>query len=135
VKGVNQPTAATAPMAAPNASTASVDLRQAFPGSTAATRSVSHGTTSMVVKDVVRLGQPSDLVWQWVTDASVSLGTDRAVLRRSGQSLTIRFEGIPAGSSLTAVPAPETGPEGQKLTILKVTMPQVQSLNLTATAY
>jgi hypothetical protein len=135
VKGVNQPTAATAPMAAPNASTASVDLRQAFPGSTAATRSVSHGTTSMVVKDVVRLGQPSDLVWQWVTDASVSLGTDRAVLRRNGQSLTIRFEGIPAGSSLTAVPAPETGPEGQKLTILKVTMPQVQSLNLTATAY
>ncbi len=135
VQGVNQPTGASARVTAPTTSSAAVDLRQAFPGSSAATRSVTHGSSAMVVKDVIRSDKPLDLVWQWVTDASVSLGSDRAVLRRSGQTLVLRFAGAPAGSSLTAVPAPETGPDGQPLTIVKLSMPQVKSLALTTSAY
>ncbi|MGX9900575.1 heparinase II/III domain-containing protein [Arthrobacter sp. SA17] len=135
LKGMNQPVIATAPVTASNSSSASVDLRQAFPGSTAASRSVTHGSTSLVIRDVLALSQPVDLVWQWVTDSSVSLGVDRAVLRRNGQSLTLRFIGMPAGSSLEASPAPENGPDGQPLTILKLSMPRIQNLNLTVTAY
>lgn len=135
VPGVNQPAAATAAVTASTTSSAAVDLRQAFPGSSAATRSVTHGSTAMVIKDVVNSDQPVDLVWQWVTDASVSLGSDRAVLRRSGQTLVLRFTGVPAGSTLTAVPAPENGPEGQPLTIVRLSMPQVQNLALTTSAY
>ncbi|WP_307074683.1 heparinase II/III domain-containing protein [Arthrobacter pascens] len=135
VKGVNQPMTAVAPVTSASASAASVDLRQAFPGASTATRSVSHGTTSTVLKDEVRMTERKDLVWQWVTDASVSLGTDRAVLRRNGQMLVLRFAGIPTGSSITAEVAPEKGPEGQALTIVKLSMPQVQSLDLTTTAY
>ena len=89
----------------------------------------------MVIKDVIRSDKPLDLVWQWVTDASVSLGSDRAVLRRSGQTLVLRFAGAPVGFSLTAVSAPETGPDGQPLTIVKLSMPQVRSLALTTSAY
>ena len=135
VQGVNQPTAASAPVTAPTTSSAAVDLRQAFPGSSAATRSVTHGVNAMVIKDVIRSDKPLDLVWQWVTDASVSLGSDRAVLRRSGQTLVLRFAGAPVGFSLTAVSAPETGPDGQPLTIVKLSMPQVRSLALTTSAY
>lgn len=135
LKGTNQPTTAVAPVTSASASTASVDLRQAFPGASLATRSVTHGTTATAFKDAVRMAQPTDLVWQWLTDAAVSLGTDRAVLRRDGQSLVLRFTGMPAGSSLTAETAPEKGPEGQVLTIFKLSMPQVQSLDLTTTAY
>ncbi|MHA7221492.1 heparinase II/III domain-containing protein [Arthrobacter sp. RHLT1-20] len=133
--GVNQPTGAIAPVTASTTSSAAVDLRQAFPGSSAATRSVTHGASAMVIKDVISSDQPVDLVWQWVTDASVSLGTDRAVLRRSGQTLVLRFTGMPAGSALTAVPAPENGPEGQPLMIVRLSMPQVQNLALTTSAY
>ncbi len=89
----------------------------------------------MVIKDAIRSDNPLDLVWQWVTDASVSLGSDRAVLRRSGQTLVLSFAGVPAGASLTAVPAPENGPDGQPLTIVKLSMPQVQNLALTTSAY
>ncbi|WP_457962727.1 heparinase II/III-family protein [Arthrobacter sp. D1-29] len=135
VQGTNQPTTATAPVTMPTTSSALVDLRKAFPGSTLATRSVDHGQSAMVIKDTIRSDKPVDLVWQWVTDASVSLGSDRAVLRRSGQTLVLRFAGIPAGASLTAVPAPENGPGGQPLTIVKLTMPQVQNLALTTSAY
>ena len=135
VQGVNQPTGASARVTAPTTSSAAVDLRQAFPGSSAATRSVTHGSNAMVIKDVIRSDKPLDLVWHWVTDASVSLGSDRAVLRRSGQTLVLRFAGAPAGSSLTAVPAPEAGPDGQPLTIVKLSMPQVKSLALTTSAY
>lgn len=59
----------------------------------------------------------------------------RAVLRRDGQAVTIIFSGVPAGSALTAVPAPDTGPDGNALTILQLSMPQVTSLDLTATAF
>ncbi|XAS65969.1 heparinase II/III family protein [Micrococcaceae bacterium Sec5.7] len=135
VENTNQPTNAVAPVTSTSGSAASVDLRLAFPGSSSASRSISHGTSSLVIKDIFRSTQPSDLVWQWVTDAAVSLGTDRAILRRSGQTLTVRFAGAPAGSSLAAVPAPEKGSEGQALTIIRFSMPQVKSLNLTTTAY
>lgn len=135
VQGANQPTTANAPVTMPTTSSAVVDLRQAFVGSALATRSVNHGPTAMVIKDAIRVDKPIDLVWQWVTDASVSLGSDRAVLRRSGQTLVLRFAGVPAGSSLTSVPAPENGPDGQPLTIVKLSMPQVQNLVLTTSAY
>jgi hypothetical protein len=135
IPGVNQPVTATATIAAAGSAGASVDLRQALPGTTTATRTVTHSSTSMVIKDVTRSGTAKDLTWQWVTDASVSLGTNRAVLRRDGQTVTIVLSGVPAGSALTAVPAPDTGPDGKALTILKLTMPQVTALNLTATIY
>lgn len=135
VLGQNQPISATAPVTEATTSSAVVDLRQAFPGSVAASRSVSHGTTAMVIKDAIRSDTPLDLVWQWVTDASVSLGSERAVLRRSGQTLVLRFQGVPAGASLSVVPAPENGPSGQPLTIIKLSMPQVRSLALTTSAY
>jgi hypothetical protein len=133
--GANQPTTATGAIKQLSSSSVSVDMRQALPGTSTATRTVQHGTTSMVVTDVVRSSNATNLTWQWVTDATVSLGVNRAVLRRDGQSLTIRLDGVPAGSTLSAVPAPETGPSGQALTILKLSMPQVTSLNLIATAY
>jgi hypothetical protein len=133
--GVNQPTAAVAPIRSVSSSAASVDLRQALPGTTTATRTVTHGSTSMVIKDVFRAPAAKDLTWQWVTDASVSLGTNRAVLRRDGQAVTIVLAGVPAGSVLAAVQAPDIGPNGKTLTILKLTMPRVTSLDLTATAY
>jgi hypothetical protein len=132
---VNQPVTAVAPIRSVSSSAASVDLRQALPGTTTATRTVTHGSTSMVIKDVVRAPAAKDLTWQWVTDASVTLGTNRAVLRRDGQAVTIVLSGVPAGSVLAAVPAPDKGPDGKALTILKLTMPRVTSLDLTATAY
>ena len=135
VQSKNQPTAAVGPIRMPTTSSAVVDLRQALPGTASATRTVSHGSTATVIKDAVRSAKPMDLVWQWVTDASVSLGSDRAVLRRSGQTLVLRFTGIPKGSTLTVVPAPEKGPAGQTLNIVKLSMPQVQSLALTTSAY
>jgi hypothetical protein len=135
LQGVNQPVGAKAIVSSPATSTAAVDLRQAIPGTTEAVRTLSHRTSSMVIKDVVRSEKPLDLVWQWVTDASVSLGADRAVLRRNGQTLVVRFAGIPAGSVLTAVAAPETSSVGQALTIIKLTMPKVSTLALTTTAY
>ncbi len=133
--GVNQPTTAAAPVRRISSSAASVDLRQALPGASTATRTVTHGSTSMIVKDVIRFSVAKNMTWQWVTDATVSLGTDRAVLRRDGQAITIRLTGVPAGSVLSAVPAPGTTTDGQALTILKLTMPKVTSLDLTATAY
>ncbi|MET1154244.1 heparinase II/III family protein [Arthrobacter sp.] len=133
--GVNQPTTAAAPVRRISSSAASVDLRQALPGTSTATRTVTHGSTSMIIKDVIRSSVAKDMTWQWITDATVSLGTDRAVLRRDGQAITIRLNGVPAGSVLTAVPAPGTTTDGQALTILKLTMPKVTSMDLTATAY
>ena len=112
-----------------------MDLRQALPGTSTATRTVTHGSTSMIVKDVIRSSVAKDLTWQWITDATVSLGSNRAVLRRDGQAITIAFAGVPAGAVLKAEPAPGTTTDGQALTILKLTMPQVASLDLTATAY
>lgn len=41
-------------------------------------RTVAHGSTSMVIKDVIRSAAAKDMTWQWVTDASVTLGTSRA---------------------------------------------------------
>lgn len=135
VAGTNQPVTATAPVTMPSASSAVVDLRNAFPGASAAYRTVNHGPSAMVIKDTINSGKPLDLVWQWVTDATVSLGSDRAVLRRNGQTLVLRFAGMPDGSTLTAVPAPEKGSDGQALSIVKLSMPQVQNLALTTTAY
>lgn len=40
-----------------------------------------------------------------------------------------------AGATLTAVRAPDAGPDGKTLTILKLTMPRVTSLDVTATAH
>jgi hypothetical protein len=133
--GVNQPLTATAAVTAVSSIGASVDLRQALPGTSTATRTVTHGSTSMVIKDVIRSATAKDMTWQWVTDASVTLGTNRAVLRRDGQAITIVLAGVPTGSILAAVPAPDKGPDGKALTILKLTMPKVTALNLTATAY
>jgi hypothetical protein len=133
--GVNQPVTAVAPIRSVSSSAASVDLRQALPGTTTATRTVTHGSTSLVIKDVIRAPAAKDLTWQWVTDASVTLGTNRAVLRRDGRAIAIVLAGVPAGSVLAAVPAPDKGPDGKTLTILKLTMPRVTSLDLTATAY
>ncbi|MHA7221465.1 heparinase II/III domain-containing protein [Arthrobacter sp. RHLT1-20] len=133
--GVNQPTTAVAPVRRISSSAASADLRQALPGTSTAIRTVTHGSTSMIVKDVIRSSVAKDLTWQWITDATVSLGTNRAVLRRDGQAITIALSGVPAGAVLTAEPAPGTTTDGQALTILKLTMPQVSSLDLTATAY
>jgi hypothetical protein len=133
--GTNQPVTAVAKVTAVSSIAASVDLRQALPGTTTATRTVTHGSTSVVIKDVIRSATAKDMTWQWVTDASVSLGTNRAVLRRDGQAVTIVLSGVPAGAVLAAVPAPDTGPDGKALTILKLTMPKVTTLDLTATAY
>lgn len=133
--GLNQPTTAAAPVSLLSASSAAVDLRQALPGATTAKRSITHASSSLVIKDVLQSTQATDLMWQWVTDASVTLGTDRAVLRRDGQMLVVRFSGIPAGASLKAVPAPEKGPDGQALMVIQLSMPQIKTLNLTATAY
>lgn len=132
---VNQPATAVAAVRRISSSTASVDLRQALPGTSTATRTVTHGSTSMIVKDVIRTDVARDLTWQWITDATVSLGTNRAVLRRDGQSIVVALSGVPAGATLTAEPAPGTTTDGRALTILKLTMPQVRSLDLAATAY
>lgn len=134
-EGTNQPSTAVGTIKRISSRSADVDMRQALPGTTVATRTVEHGTTSMTITDAVRNTTARSMTWQWITDASVSLGTNRAVLRRDGQSITIRLDGVPAGSTLTAVPAPDTGSAGQPLTILKLSMPNVTSLNLVASAY
>ncbi|WP_457962753.1 heparinase II/III-family protein [Arthrobacter sp. D1-29] len=132
---LNQPTNATAPVRRVSSTTAMVDLRQALPGTSTATRTVAHGPTSMIIKDVVRSSVAKDFTWQWVTDATVSLGTNRAVLRRDGQAITIALTGVPTGAVLSAEPASGTTTDGRALTVLKLTMPRVTSLDLTTTAY
>lgn len=134
-EGTNQPSTAVGTIKRISSRSAAVDMRQALPGTTVATRTVEHGTTSMTITDAVRNTTARSMTWQWITDASVSLGTNRAVLRRNGQSITIRLDGVPAGSTLSAVPAPDTGSAGQQLTILKLSMPNVTSLNLVTSAY
>ncbi|WP_427007068.1 hypothetical protein [Pseudarthrobacter sp. H2] len=71
------------------------------------------------------------MTWPWVTDAALSLGTNRAVHRRDRQAITIVLTGLPVGSVLNRGPCPD----GKTLTILKLTMPQVTSLDLTSSAY
>lgn len=133
--GENQPAGALAAVKRVATSAASVDLREALPGTSTATRTITHGTTSMVIKDVIRANSAKDMTWQWVTDASVSLGHNRAVLRRDGQAITIALSGVPAGSTLSAARAPDVGPDGKVLTILKLAMPTVDSLDLTARVF
>jgi hypothetical protein len=133
----NQPLGAKAPTTLVNATTASVNLVGALPGTASATRTVIHGSTSLAIKDVVRSGTARPLTWQWVTDAAVSINPDtkRVALRKSGQTASIRFDGVPAGAVLTAVPAPETSSTGAPLTVIKLSMPNVMNLNLTATVW
>lgn len=135
VNGTNQPLAAKAATSLPTSSTAAVNMVQALPGATSATRTVTHGSAGLVVKDSVRSGTGLPLTWQWVTDAEVTVDAtaNRAVLSKDGQSANMRFDGVPPGSALTSVTAPGTGPDGSKLTIIKLTMPAVTSLDLTAT--
>ncbi|WP_165968660.1 heparinase II/III domain-containing protein [Arthrobacter crusticola] len=130
----NQPRSAKAATTLVNATTASVNLVGALPGTTSASRTVVHGSTSMAIKDVVRSDSALPLTWQWVTDAAVSINPDtkRVVLRKNGQTAYIRFEGVPAGAVLTAAPAPETSSTGAVLTVVKLSMPNVTSLNLTS---
>lgn len=133
--GDNQPAGSHAEVKRVTSSTASVDLRQALPGTDTATRTITHGTTSLVIKDVIRASVGKDMTWRWITDAAVSLGKNRAVLRRDGRSITVTFTGVPPGSTLAATQAPDVGPDGKVLTILKLTMPKVTTLNLTVKAF
>lgn len=134
--GMNQWATAKAAVTAVSSSEAWVDMRAALPGTSTARRTVQHTAAGMVVKDAVRSATPRNMTWQWVTDASVKMvSSTRATLTRDGQSITIQLEGVPSGSTLTAVAAPETGSDGKALTLLKLSMPRVTSLNLTATAF
>lgn len=131
----NQPITAKGATKLISSSAASVDMVQALPGSSSATRTVRNGTSGMVIKDIVRASSGIPLTWQWVTDATVTVDASRslATLKRSGQQTTIMFGGVPGGSKLTAVPAPEKSSTGAALTIIKLEMPKVTSLSLTAT--
>ncbi|WP_307074622.1 hypothetical protein [Arthrobacter pascens] len=51
---------------------------------------------------MIRSAVAKDFTWQWFTDATVSLGTNMAVLRRDGQAITIALTGVPAGAVLGA---------------------------------
>ena len=133
--GVNQPTTATGAIKQVSSSSVSVDMRQALPGTSTATRTVQHGTTSMVVTDVVRTSNAANMTWQWVTDATVSVGVNRAVLRRDGQSITIRLDGPCRRIDADCCTCAGNWPSGSAAHDPQVVMPQVTSLNLTATAY
>ncbi|WP_459333056.1 S-layer homology domain-containing protein [Arthrobacter sp. Hz1] len=132
----NQPIGAKGATKLLSSSSASVDMLQALPGTSSAIRTVTHNSTSMVITDVVKASSGKALTWQWVTDAAVTLDTSRniAILKKNGQQIAISFGGVPSGSKLTAVTAPGKGPDGKVLTVIKLTMVNVSSLNLTATA-
>ncbi|MBG6217524.1 hypothetical protein IWX75_001982 [Arthrobacter sp. CAN_A6] len=135
VNGANQPLTAKAATTLPSSSTAAVNMVQALPGATSATRTVTHNSADLIVKDSVRSSSGMQLTWQWVTDARVTVdaSTNRAVMTKNGQTANMRFDGVPPGSVLSAVTAPGTGPDGSELTVIKLTMPAVTSLDLTAT--
>ncbi|NOJ60394.1 S-layer homology domain-containing protein [Arthrobacter sp. 260] len=132
----NQPIGAKGATKLLSSSSASVDMAQALPGTSSATRTVTHTPTSMVINDVAKASSGKAMTWQWVTDAAVTIDAslNRATLNKNGQQITINFGGVPSGSKLGAVAAPGKGPSGQALTIIKMTMTNVSNLNLTATA-
>lgn len=135
IAGANQPVNARAGVSLPSSSTATVNLLQALPGTTSATRTLRHAATQSVVTDTVRATTALPLQWQWVTDAQVVVepALKRATLKKNGKQIVITFTGVPAGSTLSAVAAPGTGPDGAPLKILKLVTPKVTSLNLVAT--
>lgn len=134
VTGVNQPVSAKAATSLPSTSTAVVDMVQALPGANSARRTLIHGDAGLVVKDSVRSSPGIPLTWQWVTDADVTVdaSSKRATMTKKGQTASLRFEGAPSGSVISAVTAPGTGPDGSKLTVIKLTMPATTNLDLTA---
>ncbi|MHA7271798.1 S-layer homology domain-containing protein [Arthrobacter sp. TMT4-20] len=131
----NQPIGAKGATKLLSSSSASVDMVQALPGTSSATRTITLDSASLVVADVVKANSGKALTWQWVTDAAVTIDTNlnRAILAKNGQQITISFGGVPSGSKLGAVAAPGKGPDGKALTIIKMTMVKVSNLNLTAT--
>ncbi|MBP2216302.1 S-layer homology domain-containing protein [Arthrobacter sp. CAN_C5] len=131
----NQPIKAKGATKLLSSLSASVDMVQALPGASSATRTVTHNATGMVVNDVMKASSGKAMTWQWVTDAVVTIDTslNRATLKKDGQQITINFGGVPSGSKLAAVAAPGKGSDGQALTVIKMTMVNVSNLNLTAT--
>ncbi|WP_024476138.1 S-layer homology domain-containing protein [Arthrobacter sp. CAL618] len=131
----NQPTGAKGATKLISSSSASVDMRQALPGSSSATRTVTNNNGSMVISDVVRATAGIPLTWQWVTDASVTVDASRnlVTMKLNGQQTTIQFGGVPSGARLTAAPAPEKSSTGAALTVIRLEMSKVTVLNLNAT--
>ncbi len=133
----DQPVTAKGQVSLLSSSSAAVDMTQALRGTSSAKRTITQGSTSLVVKDTVRSASSLPLTWQWITDASVTLDSSnrRAALRKDGKQVSMKFDGAPSGSVLTKVTAPYKGPDGETLTVILLTMPKVTSLNLTTTVW
>lgn len=133
----NQPVTATGAVSGISSSSAAVDMRQALQGTASAQRTISQSSASLVVKDTVRAPASLPLTWQWVTDSSVTLDARnwRASLRKDGKQVSMKFGGVPSGAVLTKTTAPKKGPGGETLTVIRLTMPRVTSLNLTTTVW
>ncbi|MHA7142662.1 S-layer homology domain-containing protein [Arthrobacter sp. Sr33] len=134
VAGANQPLTAKAATTMQSPTSASVNLTQALAGSNSAKRSIEHTQTGMTVRDTVTSAAGIPLTWQWVTDAAVTVdaSSNVAVLSKNGKQVTIQLGGVPGGSKLSVVQAPETSNTGATLRIVRLVMPKVTSLNLTA---
>ncbi|MFC5379494.1 heparinase II/III domain-containing protein [Aquipuribacter nitratireducens] len=130
--GANQPTTARATFSGFTASQVGVDLTKAVPGTRLAKRTVTHYSDRVDIRDEVRADSAVNLQWRWVTDADVSVGSGQVVLRKAGQTATLRFSGLPAGSVISEAPAPETSSDGRALTVVTVALPRVRSMTLTA---
>ncbi|MET1086861.1 MAG: heparinase II/III family protein, partial [Arthrobacter sp.] len=90
--GTNHPVNAAAAVKPLSGSSASVDLSEAIPGSSAVrTLKLQDGTLS--VNDKASASVPLNLTWQVVTDASVTVSGNVARLSKSGKVVTLTFRG------------------------------------------
>jgi hypothetical protein len=124
------------------AGTATVDLRSAMTGASAATRTAALSTSGVLtVGDRISAATARQWVWGWVTEASISIsgsGSTRTVtLSQGGHVVHLALSGLPSGSTVAVVSAPSGtyGPTGRALHVVTVKTGATRSLTLTAKVY
>lgn len=116
--------------------TAALDMRKAITRATSATRSIAmYSDGTLKVSDRISTSGSQRYVWQWTTDASVSVSGRTVTLKRSGKSVVISFAGLPSGSSVRVVSAPsgKRSDAGLPLRQVQVVTGATRSLAMTAT--
>ncbi len=131
--GLGQVVGATAPVTGGTTS-ASVDLASALSGVTRAARTLEVTSQGLTVKDVVTSRGSQSFSWGWMTDAKVTVTPTSAYLSKGGRTVTIRWSGLPAGSSvkLVEVPADLRYLTGSETVLLAVSIPPTKGLEITA---
>lgn len=114
---------------------ATLDMRKAISGAKTARRSIAmYSSGSLKVSDQVTTSTAQQYVWQWTTDASVSVSGKTVTLKRSGRSVKMTFSGLPSGSYIRVVSAPSGKRSADGLTMRQVNVvtPKVKALSMAA---